>query len=330
MTSKQTSTLRPPVSSEMRFTASVSALDLTPCVAPSAFACASASSVTSTAMIGEQPAYLSSWISAPPTPPQPMTHVESGPAPPAAPSASSPAPAHSEPAAMVVAAAAAAARVAVGSKPAALRIAPYAVKNAQPSTQLSSYSPACSSAGGSAKTAVRGTTAYSASPANEYIATSSGVSPSVTSRVESSYRWPLSRLSAKKVSHVSSSPLEQKEQREHGMMNGDITLVPMGNGGALSLGPNATTSPQISWPKTAGCGNGTSPRMQCKSVWQTPHALTFTSTSSALGRGVLIVSMTILLGSGSPRQTTAFIVAGRPGAASSEDEPSSAHEHSAQ
>src|SRR5262245_257049 len=72
------------------------------------------------------------------------------------------------------------------------------------------------------------------------------------------------------------------------MMNADTTLVP--TGGPTTPGPSAATVPEISWPITAGVGNATSAFITCRSVWHTPQALTFTSTSPALGSGMGISS----------------------------------------
>ncbi len=56
-------------------------------------------------------------------------------------------------------------------------------------------------------------------------------------------------------------------------------------------GPSATTVPEISCPRTAGVGNATSPLITWRSVWHTPHAATWISTSPALGSGMGISSI---------------------------------------
>mmetsp|Transcript_67472 Transcript_67472/g.161899 ORF Transcript_67472/g.161899 Transcript_67472/m.161899 type:complete len:200 (+) Transcript_67472:705-1304(+) len=192
---------------------------------------------------------------------------------------------------------------------AALRKAPNEVKKPQPMIADSSYSSSANLLG-SGKTAVCGTTAYSARPPNEYMATGS---PSVVkSRVVSSYKCPFNLFKLKNGSQVSSSPFWQKLHVPQGMINGHATFVP---NSMATPSPQPTTSPLISCPNTAGCGNGTSALMQCKSVWHTPQLFTFTSTSPFLGCGIFRVSIFIARGSSSPRQTTACIVSGNAGEA---------------
>ena len=61
-----------------------------------------------------------------------------------------------------------------------------------------------------------------------------------------------------------------------------------------SLRPSAITTPLISWPRTAGRGKATSPRITWRSVWQTPQALTLTNASPARGCGVRMLSTSSL------------------------------------
>merc|ERR1712073_181521 len=78
---------------------------------------------------------------------------------------------------------------------------------------------------GNLKTAVLGTTQYSAKPPIEYIATSS---PSfVFNLVDPSKSCPFPRFNAKKGSQVSSSPNLQKRHFPQGMMKGHTTGHPM-------------------------------------------------------------------------------------------------------
>src|SRR3972149_950836 len=67
------------------------------------------------------------------------------------------------------------------------------------------------------------------------------------------------------------------------MMNEQMTWSPVFT--PPTPGPISSTTPEISWPRTAGSGNFTSPLTTCRSVWQTPHAVTLTRTSPARGAG---------------------------------------------
>ena len=119
-------------------------------------------------------------------------------------------------------------------------------------------------------------------PAIEYIAT--GVPSARRSRVVPSKSVPFRRFMPKKFSQRSSRPAPQAGQNPHGITNADTTLVP--TAGPFTPGPSATTVPDISCPMTAGVGKATSAFITCRSVWQTPHECTFTSTSLARGSGM--------------------------------------------
>src|SRR3989304_4671817 len=134
---------------------------------------------------------------------------------------------------------------------------------------------------GAGYTSATGTTAYSASPAMLYIAT--GEPSFRRSRLSPSYSVPLSRFIAKNVSQRSSRPRAQGWQVPQGMMNEQMTWSPVFT--PPTPGPISATTPEISWPRTAGSGNFTSPLTTCRSVWQTPHAVTLTRTSPARGAG---------------------------------------------
>src|ERR1700687_321951 len=56
----------------------------------------------------------------------------------------------------------------------------------------------------------------------------------------------------------------------------------------VTPGPSSVTHPEISWPRTHGVGNATSPFITCRSVWQTPHAHTRMRISPprGFGRGI--------------------------------------------
>ena len=99
------------------------------------------------------------------------------------------------------------------------------MKIPQPSTADS----AKGSESGSANTSVAGTTAYSARPAIEYIAT--GVPSWRRSRVVPSKSCPLSRFSPKKLSHRSSRPVAHARQNPHGITNAHTTRDPTGRPG---------------------------------------------------------------------------------------------------
>ena len=68
------------------------------------------------------------------------------------------------------------------------------------------------------------------------------------------------------------------------MMNEQTTRSPTAT--FVTPGPVASTMPETSWPSTPGVGNATSPFRTWRSVWQTPHAATFTRTSCSCGSGM--------------------------------------------
>ena len=67
---------------------------------------------------------------------------------------------------------------------------------------------------------------------------------------------------------------------------------------SVTLSPTATTSPAISWPRLNGSSRppvrsalrpsprSKCPSQMCRSLWQTPQAVTRISTSSPVGSGV--------------------------------------------
>lgn len=60
-------------------------------------------------------------------------------------------------------------------------------------------------------------------------------------------------------------PLLQWKQEPQGIIKVQATLPPMGKRLPFTSSPCSTTVPLISWPKTAGEGNGKCFLMQCKS-----------------------------------------------------------------
>ena len=156
---------------------------------------------------------------------------------------------------------------------------------------------------GSGKTSVAGTTEYSASPAIEYIAIG------VPSRAAQPRRAVVER--APQPVHreevvaeiVAAGAAEPAAAARHDERAGDRACPTADRRRPARARRRCRRSRA---PAPPGVGKATSAFMTCRSVWQTPHAVTLTSTSPASGSGIGISSMCSPPGALS--RTAAFIV----------------------